>query len=450
MPAQVALAELGPVLVIGIAQLRHADVGLDAAFLHAAARRREVAGGRQLERGRVAQGQHRLHRSLAEAALAHHQRAMLVLQRAGDDFGRRCRTCVDQHDHRQALRVVARLGVIAFDIALLPAALRHDLAALQEGVADRHGLVQQAAGIGAQVQHIAGRLVAQALVDAADRLAHVGPGIGRETDDGDDADILLHLPLDGLELDDLARQRQVDRLVAARAHQRQLQAGAGRAAHLVDRLVQRAAIDELAIDMGDIIAGLDPRAPGGGVLRRRDHLDRAILLRDRQAQAAIAALGLGAQILEVARVEEAGMGVEAGEHAVDRTLDQLFVVDLLDIIGADLLEHVHEFIERLVARRLPIGERGRGGGDERKRPERDRALEEGGFHGCPRSPHQVPDIRRFAGQRKSALRPMSCSDDERGVNGGAVDRKTSAFGAITPARRGELYPQAARCGAVRR
>src|SRR3546814_10261487 len=82
-------------------------------------------------------------------------------------------------------------------------------------------------------------------------------------------------------------------------------------------------------------------------------------------------------------VEEARMRVQAGQHAVDGALDQLFVVDLLDIVAADLLEHVHELVERLVAACLPIGERRGGGRDERERAKGDGAPEEIGFHACP-------------------------------------------------------------------
>ena len=43
------------------------------------------------------------------------------------------------------------------------------------------------------------------------------------------------------------------------------------------------------------------------------------------------------------------MRVEPGQHAVDRVLDQLAVVDRFDIFGADALEHVAEQVEQ------PIG-----------------------------------------------------------------------------------------------
>ena len=45
---------------------------------------------------------------LAEGALSHELRAVIVLQRAGHDLRRRCRTLVDQHDHGRAAADVTR------------------------------------------------------------------------------------------------------------------------------------------------------------------------------------------------------------------------------------------------------------------------------------------------------------------------------------------------------
>ena len=68
---------------------------------------------------------------------------------------------------------VARLGVITLDVVLIAAALRHDLAAVEEGVADLDRLVERAARVGAKVDDIAERLAAGGLVDRGDR------GLGR-------------------------------------------------------------------------------------------------------------------------------------------------------------------------------------------------------------------------------------------------------------------------------
>src|SRR3546814_10717163 len=72
--------------------------------------------------------------------------------------------------------------------------------------------------------------------------------------DLDIADLALRLPLHGAKLDDLALYSDVERLVPPRPHDRELDRAAGRAAHLVDRFVQRAAIDQHPVQMGDVIA----------------------------------------------------------------------------------------------------------------------------------------------------------------------------------------------------
>ena len=65
------------------------------------------------------------------------------------------------------------------------------------------------------------------------------------------------------------------------------------------------------------------------------------------------------------------MGVEAGQHAVDRALDEALVVDLVDIFGLHPLEHGHELVELLVgidigggAHRAGRRDQGHGGGED--------------------------------------------------------------------------------------
>jgi hypothetical protein len=84
------------------------------------------------------------------------------------------------------------------------------------------------------------------------------------------------------------------------------------------------------------------------------------------------------------------MGIERGEHAVDRRFDEHRVVGLLDIVGADALENVPEQIELTIE--LGIGrvrrvcaryvEHGRGAGETRhqeKSPEHEVGL---AHHSC--------------------------------------------------------------------
>ena len=114
---------------------------------------------------------------------------------------------------------------------------------------------------------------------------------------------------------------------------------------------------------GDDVVRHDAGLGGGRVVDRRDDLDEAVFHGDLDAEAAELAARLHLHVAEALRVHVARMRIEPGEHAVDRLLDQLGVVRLLDIVGAHALEHVAEQIE------LPVGVGGRrlrAGAEERQ------------------------------------------------------------------------------------
>jgi hypothetical protein len=138
-------------LVLGLGDFQ---VGLDAGLLDRAARRREVARRGQLQGavGPAAQRDHGLHRALAEAGHADQLGAMAVLQGAGDDLGRRGRAGLISTTMGRPFSRSPGLGVVALDVARIAAALADHLAAVEEQVRDAHGLVEQAAGIVAQVE----------------------------------------------------------------------------------------------------------------------------------------------------------------------------------------------------------------------------------------------------------------------------------------------------------
>src|SRR3546814_8687128 len=108
----------------------------------------------------------------------------------------------------------------------------------------------------------------------------------------------------------------------------------------------------------------DAGALGRRVLGRRDHLHRAVLESDGEAEAAIFAIGRHHQALEASFIEIGAVRIEAGEHAVDGAPDQRLVINLLDIFGADALEHVPELVELAIGIDVDGGDGGgRGGGE---------------------------------------------------------------------------------------
>lgn len=140
--------------------------------------------------------------------------------------------------------------------------------------------------------------------------------------------------------------------------------GARCAAHLFDRLVQRTAENQLAIEMGDIVASLNSGAIGRCILERCDYLHRAVFERHGKAETAIFALALHRQPFEPDFVEKGAVRIEAREHAVDRPAHQVFVADFLDIFGAHALEHVHELVEFAIGIDIHGRERGSKSGDQ--------------------------------------------------------------------------------------
>ncbi len=107
-------------------------------------------------------------------------------------------------------------------------------------------------------------------------------------------------------------------------------------------------MDRVAIEMGDQITGLQPGAGSGGVVDWRYNLDQPIFHRHFDPEPAEFAAGLNLHVVEVFRIQVIRVGVERGQHAVDRRLDQRVVADFVDIIGAHALEHLAEEVELLI------------------------------------------------------------------------------------------------------
>ena len=179
-----------------------------------------------------------------------------------------------------------------------------------------------------------------------DAIAFSSPVLGLlvEGGDADIADIAFERVLHRADAHDVALHRHIEGLRVL------AQDGDGdrrvdRAAHQIDGLIERHALDRLAIDLADEIVGLDAGALGRRIVDRRDDLDEAVFHGDLDAEPAEFAAGLHLHVLVGFGIHVARMRIERGQHAVDRRIDQLGVVDRLDIIGAHALENVAEQIE---------------------------------------------------------------------------------------------------------
>ena len=153
-------------------------------------------------------------------------------------------------------------------------------------------------------------------------------------------------------MNDVAGDLHLEGIIDALAHDGKRDRRVDRPAHLLDRLLQGEAEDLLFIEMGDEVAAHDTGARGRRVLDRLHDLDDAVLHRDFDAETAEFAAGLHLHVAEMLGIEIGRVGIERGQHAVDRRLDQLGILGLLDIVGADPLQHLAEQVELPVDLRI--------------------------------------------------------------------------------------------------
>src|SRR5208282_6505435 len=119
------LGELGVVVVIVKRYLF--IIALD----QASAGRVIVPGG-QGQAGVFAQLINRLDQAFAEAGLADHQRAVMILEGAGDDFRRTRRQAVDEHHNGIFIAIVTAGGVITPLMGMPSGVVNNKLALFQK------------------------------------------------------------------------------------------------------------------------------------------------------------------------------------------------------------------------------------------------------------------------------------------------------------------------------
>ena len=320
---------------------------------------------------------------------------MVVLQRAGDDLAGRGRALVDEDDQRHLLHRVRqapqRIGAATTLVVLgrrLERRLRigklavgrdDDRVGRQERRRDRDRALEQAARVVAQVEDEALQvrvllvqvlqLVDEILDGAILELADTQPRVAR----------LDHLGADALGADLLADDVDREGAPLALAEDGQHDLGVRLAAHALDGLVDRQALDQRVVDLGDEVAALQAGAKRGRAFDRADDLDQAVFHAHLDADADEAA-GRGlAEFLEGLLVEVLRMRVEAGDHAADRVADELLLVDRLDVVALDHAEDRRELLKlfdgqaghRVARCRLELHGRQRTGDGAECEPARD-------------------------------------------------------------------------------
>src|SRR3990167_1922370 len=351
---QVGLAQIEG----GVCGIFHHDVRNDALGLDGAPLGCEIACRGELDGSAVVHWQDGLYRTLAEGLRAHDDGAFMILQCACNDFRGRRRTAIDQHHHRdgfdvgwQVFQVIlfrAAFGVILgvggephLGIGGAAFGIDHQFTLGQKSGRDADRTVEQAARVVAQIEYETLESPIVLVVHGFQRLGQVLAGVFLKLRDaGISVARFRHFVLHALHLDDRARQRQYHRLVLALAQHGHHDLGVWFAAHALYGVIQRHAFHRRFIQLDDEVARLEAGPIGRSILDGCDHLDEAVLHSHLDTQPAELALRAGLQFLEALGVKISGMGVEAGQHAVDGLCDQFFVFDRFNVVALDLAEYL--------------------------------------------------------------------------------------------------------------
>ena len=327
--------------------IRHdQNIRRNAFGLNRAARRRVIARRCQTQGSVAAQRNDGLHGPFSERACAHQSGALVILQSACDNFRGRGRPTIDHDDNRLAIGQITGASGIALALIGIAPAGGDNLTALQKSIRHRNRLIQQTAGIVAQIDHIAFELaVGHFGADLLDGLFQIFKCLLAELGDPDIADIFFNARAHGTDPDGVAHQGDLDRIIIAFAHQFQPHGCIDRPAHFIDRLIERQTLHLLVIDLHDEITRQQTGTGGGRVVNRRHHLQDAVFHRDLDAETAEFTAGLDLHIPIAFGIHEAGMRIKGGQHAIDGRLDQLAIIRFLDVIGPNLFKNIAEQIQ---------------------------------------------------------------------------------------------------------
>ena len=255
----------------------------------------------------------------------------MILKRAGDNFGGRSGTFVNQNDNRQAFDNVAFFGGVFNRIAFVAGAGGNDFALVQKQIGNADRLIKQPSWVVADVENNAGQFAVGFLAGIFDRFFNHFINIFRKRGNADISNVAaLDFALDGLDFDFLAFEGNVKRLFAGTANG-QFDFGADLAAHFVDGFVQGKSHNLFAVNTGNVIARFQSRLGGRRVVNRRNNLDDAVFHGNFYAQTAEFSGSLLAHVFKALFVEIAGMRIQRNQHAVNCRLNQFPVRNFFNI-----------------------------------------------------------------------------------------------------------------------
>ena len=250
------------------------------------------------------------------------------------------------------MRVLALLGgaVVLIRVGHAAAGVDDHVVARQEPVRDRDRLIERAAGIVAQVQHQPLHALGHQLLEAGADFMIGGLGELAELQVAGLA-VDHEIPADADDVDLVAGDLQVDQLIVAAALDRDVDRGALRPLQQLDRVLaghplgvlhRHLAGGILAFDAGDDVAAAKPLLEGGGSFEDRHDRDVAVDRLNLDAEPVVASFLPFTHLRILARVEEARMGVERFQHALDAAIDEAVGGDFLDVFAIDRRERRRE------------------------------------------------------------------------------------------------------------
>ena len=313
-----------------------------------------ILGGGQGQAGVFRQRVDRLHQPFAKRRFSRNQATVVILNRSGDDFGRRGAAAVYQHHQRKFLAAVAVLGMVDLLRRITSVMRDNHLPFAEKLVGDADALAEQAARILPQVKNQAVQIA-----HGVQRLAHFLVGGFLEAADVEIADARAdhEMQIDAVARNFIAYHGELERFVGALAEHRNFDRGAfgpfQQFGHFADAHIVR----RFAVDDGNDVAWTDAGPVRGSAGKGRYHDDLVIARANLHANSVIlAALLLAKQGIRL-RIEEIGVRVEHAKHSRDGSVvNRLVGVDDLGIV---LLDDVIDLGERAqtVANVTVIGRR---------------------------------------------------------------------------------------------